>query len=125
MKKIITSKNAPAPIGSYSQAVYANNTLYVSGQLAKHPTSGDLILGDIKTETKQVMENVKAILTEAGMNFTNVCKTTIFLIDMNDFAAVNEVYGSYFTADFPARETVQVSKLPLGVNVEISVIAVG
>ncbi|MEO6902934.1 MAG: RidA family protein [Bacteroidia bacterium] len=125
MKKIITSKNAPAPIGPYSHAVYANHTLYVSGQIAKHPTSGEMITSDIKAETKQVMENVKAILAEAGMNYTSVCKTTIFLIDMNDFAAVNEIYGSYFTADFPARETVQVSKLPLGVNVEISVVAVG
>lgn len=125
MKKIITSKNAPAPIGPYSHAVYVNQTLYVSGQIAKNATSGEMVTTDIKAETKQVMENVKAILTDASMNFTNVCKTTIFLIDMNDFAAVNEIYGSYFTDNFPARETVQVSKLPLGVNVEISVIAVG
>jgi 2-iminobutanoate/2-iminopropanoate deaminase len=123
MKKIITSKNAPAPIGPYSHAVLMGNTLFVSGQVGKHPISGQLMLGDIKAETKQVMENVQAILTDAGMDFTNVCKTTIFLTDMNDFASVNEIYGSYFTGDFPARETVQVSKLPLNVNVEISVIA--
>lgn len=121
MKKIITSKNAPAPIGPYSHAVAVGNMLFVSGQVGKHPQTGELMLGDIKTETKQVMENIKGILTDAGMDFSHVCKTTIFLVDMNDFASVNEVYGSYFSGDFPARETVQVSKLPLGVNVEISV----
>ena len=124
MKKIITSKNAPAPIGPYSHAVLHGNMLFVSGQVGKHPVTGELMLGDIKTETKQVMENVKGILTDAGMDFTNIVKTTIFLTDMNDFASVNEVYGSYFTGDYPARETVQVSKLPLNVNVEISVIAI-
>ncbi len=124
MKKIITSENAPAPIGPYSHAVKVGNMLFVSGQVGKNPKTGELILGNVKSETKQVMENVKGILTDAGMSFANVVKTTIFLADMNDFAAVNEVYGSYFTSDFPARETVQVSKLPLGVNVEISVIAV-
>lgn len=123
MKTIITSKNAPAPIGPYSHAVLKNNTLFVSGQVAKHPVSGELMLGDIKLETGQVMENLKGILTDAGMDFSNVCKTTIFLTDMNNFSSVNEVYGSYFTGDYPARETVQVSKLPLNVNVEISVIA--
>ncbi len=123
MKTIITSKNAPAPIGPYSHGVLKGNTLFVSGQVGKHPVSGELMLGDIKTETRQVMENVKGILNDAGMDFTNVCKTTIFLTDMNDFASVNEVYGSYFASDYPARETVQVSKLPLNVNVEISVIA--
>lgn len=123
MKTIITSKNAPAPIGPYSHAVLKGNTLFVSGQVAKDPTSGELKLSDVKTETKQVMENLKGILTDAGMDFSNVCKTTIFLMDMNDFAQVNEVYGSYFTGDYPARETVQVAKLPLNVNVEISVIA--
>lgn len=121
MKKIITSKNAPAPIGPYSHGVLVGNMLFVSGQVGKHPQTGELMLGDIKTETKQVMENIKGILTDAGMDFTHICKTTIFLADMNDFASVNEVYGSYFTGDYPARETVQVSKLPLGVNVEISV----
>lgn len=124
MKKIITSKNAPAPIGPYSHAVMVGNMLFVSGQVGKNPQTGELVLGNVKSETRQVMENVKGILTDAGMDFTHVVKTTIFLADMNDFAAVNEVYGSYFTGDYPARETVQVSKLPLGVNVEISVIAV-
>lgn len=124
MKTIITSKNAPAPIGPYSHAVLKGNMLFVSGQVGKHPVSGELILSTITAETTQVMENVKGILTDAGMNFTNVCKTTIFLKDLNDFAAVNEVYGSYFTGDYPARETVQVAKLPLNVNVEISVIAI-
>ena len=123
MKKIITSKNAPAPIGPYSHAVLVNGMLYVSGQVGKHPVSGELITKDIKSETKQVMENISGVLTDAGMNFSNVIKTTIFLTDMNNFSDVNEVYGSYFSADFPARETVQVSKLPLGVSVEISVIA--
>ncbi len=123
MKTIITSKNAPAPIGPYSHAVLKGNTLFVSGQVGKHPVSGELMLADIKTETKQVMENLKGILTDAGMDFTHLCKTTIFLTDMNDFSSVNEVYGSYFSGDYPARETVQVSKLPLNVNVEISVIA--
>lgn len=124
MKTIITSKNAPAPIGPYSHAVLRGNMLFVSGQVAKHPATGELMLADIKSETKQVMENIKGILTDAGMDFTHICKTTIFLTDMNDFASVNEVYGSYFTGDYPARETVQVSKLPLGVNVEISVTAI-
>lgn len=124
MKKIITSKHAPVPIGPYSHAVLAGNTLYVSGQVGKNAASGELILGDIKSETQQVMENVLAILKEAEMNFTHVVKTTIFLNDMTNFASVNEIYGSFFKSDFPARETVQVSKLPLNVNVEISVIAV-
>lgn len=124
MKKIIITKNAPNPIGPYSQAVLKGNMLFVSGQIAINPANGDLMVGDIKTEAKQVMENLKGILTEAGLDFTHVCKTSIFLKDLNDFASVNEVYGSYFSSDFPARETVQVSKLPLNVNVEISVIAV-
>ena len=124
MKKIITSKNAPAPIGPYSHGVLINNMLFVSGQVGKNPQTGELVLGNIKTETKQVMENIKGILTHAEMDFTHVVKTTIFLTDMNDFASINEIYGSYFTGDYPARETVQVSKLPLGVNVEISIIAV-
>lgn len=124
MKKIIVTKNAPNPIGPYSQAVLKGNMLFVSGQIAINPATGDLMTGDIKTEAKQVMENLKGILTEAGLDFSHICKTSIFMKDLNDFAAVNEVYGSYFTSDFPARETVQVSKLPLNVNVEISVIAV-
>lgn len=123
-KKIITSKGAPAPIGPYSHGVLAGNTLYVSGQVAKKADTGELVLGDIKSETQQVMENIKSILNEAGMDFSNIVKTTIFLIDLDNFAPVNEVYGSFFTGDYPARETVQVSRLPLNVNVEISVIAV-
>lgn len=123
-KTIITSKNAPLPIGPYSHGVLINNMLFVSGQVGKHPQTGELMTGDIKTETQRVMENVKGVLNDAGMDFTNVVKTTIFLKDLNNFASVNEVYGSYFTGDFPARETVEVSRLPLDVNVEISVIAV-
>lgn len=126
MKKVITSANAPAPIGPYSHAnlVPAGNMLFVSGQVAKDAKTGELTLSDIKSETHKVMGNVKAILTEAGMDLSQVVKTTIFLTDMKSFGDVNEVYGSYFTGNFPARETVQVSALPLGVNVEISVIAV-
>ena len=123
MKKIITSKNAPAPIGPYSHGVLVNNMLFVSGQVGKRADTGELVLHDIKAETGQVMENIEAILKEAGMNFSNVIKTSIFLKDMNCFGAVNEVYGSFFSGSYPARETVQVSKLPLDVNVEISVIA--
>jgi 2-iminobutanoate/2-iminopropanoate deaminase len=125
MKKVITSKNAPAPIGPYSHGVQMGNMLFVSGQVGKNPHSGELMLSDINTETTQVMENLKGILNDAGMDFSNVCKTTIFLTDMDNFASVNTIYGSYFKGDFPARETVQVSKLPLNVNVEISVIAIG
>ena len=126
MKKIITTKNAPAPIGPYSHGVMVGNMLFVSGQVGKNPETGELMLADIRTETEQVMQNIKGILQEAGLTFANVAKTTIFLTDMNSFAAVNEVYGSYLQGGgFPARETVQVSKLPLGVNVEISVIAIG
>jgi 2-iminobutanoate/2-iminopropanoate deaminase len=123
MKTIINTPNAPAPIGPYSQAVIAGNFLFVSGQVAINPKSGDLVLDDIKTETIQVMENIKAILTEAGVDFSNIVKTSIFLKDMQNFAQVNEVYGSYFTDDFPARERVQVSALPKNVNVEITVTA--
>lgn len=124
MKKIITSKNAPNPIGPYSQAVLKGNMLFVSGQIAINPATGNLMTDNIKDEAKQVMENLKGILTEAGFDFNHICKSTIFMKDLNDFASVNEIYGSYFTSDYPARETVQVSKLPLNVNVEISVIAV-
>lgn len=124
MKKIITTTNSPSPIGPYSQAVQFGNMLFVSGQVAKHPATGELHLSDIATETKQVMDNIAAILKEAGYEFSHIVKTTIFLTDMKNFAAVNEVYGKYFNADFPARETVAVSGLPLGVNVEISVMAV-
>ena len=131
MKKIITSKNAPLPIGPYSHGVLVNlpagqagNMLFVSGQVGKKADTGELVLSDIKAETKQVMENVGAILKDAGMDYSNIVKTSIFMKDMNNFGAMNETYGSFFTGDFPARETVQVSRLPLDVNVEISVIAV-
>jgi len=124
MKKIIKTTNAPAPIGPYSQAVQAGNFLFVSGQVAINPENGELNIGNIEEETHQVMRNLKAVLLEAGLTFDNVVKSTIFLSDMGTFAQVNEVYGQYFTADFPARETVQVSVLPKNVNVEISVIAI-
>mgnify|MGYP001257063772 FL=1 len=125
MKKIIYTKNAPAPIGPYSQAVLSGNTLYVSGQIAINPKSGELITGDLIAETKQVMENLKAVLQAAEMNFDHVVKCSIFLSDMNNFATVNEIYVSYFSENnYPARETVEVSVLPKNVNVEISCIAV-
>lgn len=124
MKQIIKTTNAPAPIGPYSQAVQAGNFLFVSGQVAINPESGELNIGNIEEETHQVMRNLKAVLLEAGLTFDHVVKSTIFLSDMGTFAQVNEVYGQYFTSDFPARETVQVSVLPKNVNVEISVIAV-
>ncbi|KRT17308.1 MULTISPECIES: RidA family protein [Pedobacter] len=124
MKQIIKTTNAPAPIGPYSQAVQAGNFLFVSGQVAINPENGELNIGNIEEETHQVMRNLKAVLLEAGLTFDNVVKSTIFLSDMGTFAQVNEVYGQYFTADFPARETVQVSVLPKNVNVEISVIAI-
>jgi 2-iminobutanoate/2-iminopropanoate deaminase len=124
MKQIIKTTNAPAPIGPYSQAVKAGNFLFVSGQVAINPENGELNIGNIEDETHQVMRNLKAVLLEAGLSFDNVVKSTIFLSDMGTFAQVNEVYGQYFTADFPARETVQVSVLPKNVNVEISVIAI-
>ncbi|MBB5397108.1 RidA family protein [Mucilaginibacter sp. AK015] len=123
MKTIINTSNAPAPIGPYSQAVAAGGLLFVSGQVPINPTSGEVITTGITDEAKMVMENLKAILTEAGVGFDSIIKTTIFLTDMQTFAQVNDVYGSYFSTDFPARETVQVSALPKGVNVEISVIA--
>jgi len=125
MKKIINTSNAPAPIGPYNQAVLSENTLYISGQIPMDAATGEIISGDIKKETLQCMENLKAILTEAGMTFENVVKSSIFLADMNQFSAVNEVYGAYFSADTaPARETVEVANLPKFVNVEISMIAV-
>ncbi len=124
MKKIINTSLAPAPIGPYSQAVLVNNTLYVSGQVAFEPSTGKLITINIIKETNQVMHNLMNILKEADMDFSNVVKVSIFLIDMNNFGTVNEVYGSYFKENFPARETIQVSRLPKDVNVEISLIAV-
>ena len=125
MKKIINTENAPAPIGPYNQAILSNGTLYISGQIPIDPKSGELVSGDIKLETKQSMENLKAILTEAEMTFENVVKSSIFLSDMNQFTEINEVYATYFNADTaPARETVEVANLPKFVNVEISMIAV-
>ena len=124
-KKIITTSNAPAPIGPYNQAVLTGNTLYTSGQIAINPATGDLVLDTIAIETKQVMENLKAVLTEAGMTFENVIKSSIFISDMHNFSAINEVYGNYFNEETaPARETVEVANLPKFVNVEISVIAI-
>jgi len=123
-KTIITCKNAPDPIGPYNQAILVNDTLYISGQVCIDQASGNLKNKDLQEETHQVMQNLKAILQEASMTFNNVVKTTIFLTDMNRFREVNEIYGKYFEADFPARETVQVSALPKFVNVEISMIAV-
>jgi len=122
-KQIIITPDAPAPIGPYNQAIRTGNLLFVSGQIALVPGSTDIVQDDIAAETHQVMKNLGNILSAASMNFGNVVKTTIFLSDMNLFAAVNEVYGSYFSADFPARETVAVKGLPKNVNVEISMIA--
>ncbi|MWW23738.1 RidA family protein [Algibacter lectus] len=125
MKKIITTTEAPAPIGPYNQAVLTGNTLYTSGQIAINPKTGELVLENIKAETTQVMNNLKAVLKAADMTFENVIKSTIFISNMDDFVNINEVYGSYFDdATAPARETVQVARLPKNVNVEISVIAI-
>ena len=123
-KKIIQTKQAPAPIGPYNQAILAGNTLFISGQVCIDPATGNLKNKDLQEETHQVMHNLKAILQEAGMNFGHVVKTTIFITDMNRFSEINEIYGQYFEGTFPARETVQVSALPKFVNVEISMIAV-
>ena len=123
-KNIINTPNAPAPIGPYNQAVQVNGTLYVSGQIAIVPETNDMATDDIDTETHQVMKNLGNILKAAGYDYKDVVKCTIFVNDMNNFARVNEAYGSYFTEDPPARETVEVSALPKNVNVEISCIAV-
>tara|TARA_B100001123_G_scaffold50554_2_gene52135 strand:- start:1908 stop:2381 length:474 start_codon:yes stop_codon:yes gene_type:complete len=124
MKRIVNTSNAPKPIGPYNQAVISGDLMFISGQVAFDPNTDELVLDDIQSETKQVMENLKSILEEANLSFDNVVKTTIFLSDMNDFQQVNEVYGSYFSNDqAPARETVEVSRLPKDVNVEISMIA--
>lgn len=123
-KEIIRTENAPAPIGPYSQGVKINGTLYVSGQIALDPKSGELMLDNIEEETEMVMENLKAVVEAAGLTMENIVKTSIFISDMNNFSRINEVYGSFFEKDFPARETVQVSVLPKNVNVEISCIAV-
>jgi len=124
MKKIINTPNAPAPIGPYNQGVLSGNMLFTSGQIAIDPFTGNLVIDDIQVETKQVMENLKAVLTEAGMDFNHVLKASIFISDMASFSKINEVYTSYFDeATAPARETVQVANLPKYVNVEISMIA--
>jgi 2-iminobutanoate/2-iminopropanoate deaminase len=125
MKKIIYTDKAPAPIGPYSQAVFVGNTLYTSGQIALDPVTMELVMETIELETTQVMNNLKAVLEAANMDFYNVVKSTIFITDMNDFARINSIYASYFDEEFaPARETVQVAKLPKNVNVEISMIAI-
>jgi 2-iminobutanoate/2-iminopropanoate deaminase len=125
MKKVIFTTEAPSPIGPYSQAILKGNTLYTSGQIALDPTSGELVTDSIEKETEQVMLNLKAVLAAANMTFENVVKTSIFIMDMNDFAAINQVYGSFLNEKTaPARETVQVACLPKNVNVEISMIAV-
>ena len=124
MKKIIFTEKAPAPIGPYNQAILSGNTLYTSGQIAINPADGNLTTATIEAETTQVMENLKAVLEAAGMTFENVVKSTIFIINMNDFGAINTVYGSYFNEKTaPARETVQVACLPKNVNIEISMVA--
>lgn len=124
MKKIIITKNAPAPIGPYNQAVMINGLLYTSGQIAINPETGETEFGSIEEETKLVMKNLQAILREAGLDFSHVIKASIFISEMNNFSKINEVYGSYFNDEAaPARETVQVARLPKDANVEISVIA--
>ena len=124
MKSIIFTEKAPAPIGPYSQAVQTGNMLFISGQIPIDPETNELISGSIKDEAEQVMQNLSALLLKAGFSFENVVKTTIFLSEMNHFGDVNQVYGSYFKSDYPARETVAVLGLPKNVNVEISLIAV-
>mgnify|MGYP001264201724 CR=1 FL=1 len=125
MKKIIKTNNAPAPIGPYNQAIFAGDTLYISGQIAIDPATGDLKTEDLEAETTLVLENLKAILTEAGLTLDHVVKTSIFISDMNNFGKINEVYSKYFASEnAPARETVEVANLPKFVNVEISAIAV-
>ena len=121
---IIRTEKAPAPIGPYNQGVLAGDTLYISGQISIDPVTGQLKKKDIQEETHQVMQNLKAILVAANMGFNHVVKATIFIMDMQQFSEINEVYGKYFEGDFPARETIQVAALPKSVNVEISMIAV-
>ena len=123
-KQIINTAKAPAPIGPYNQAIQAGNMLFISGQIALKPGTSDLANADIIEETHQVMKNLKSILSEAGMDFNAVVKTTIFLSDMELFGQVNEIYGKYFDGDFPARETVAVKGLPKNANVEISMTAI-
>ena len=123
MKKIINTINAPEPIGPYSQAMQSGNILYTSGQIAIDPKTGELVMDSIELETKQIMNNIKAILKEASMTFNDVIKTSIFISNMNNFDKINKIYKQYFRTNYPARETVEVSCLPKNVNVEISVIA--
>ncbi len=123
MKTTIESKQAPAPIGPYSQAVKSGNFVFLSGQIALDPSTGELVMDTLENETHRVMQNIREVLSAAGCSFDDVIKTSIFLSDMNHFTRVNAVYGSYFSGSFPARETVQVAGLPKNVNVEISVIA--
>ncbi|MCK9613346.1 MAG: RidA family protein [Bacteroidales bacterium] len=123
MRKTINIPGTSAPIGPYSPALLNNGTLYVSGQLPINPVTGEMVQGDISVQTRQVMENISALLKETGMDFSDVVKTTIFLADMNDFAQVNEAYSAYFKDNYPARETVQVARLPKDARIEISVIA--
>lgn len=123
MKEVITTSKAPSPIGPYSQAIKSGKLLFVSGQIAINPSTGKLTLDNINEEATQIMRNLGEILKAAGMDYTNIVKTTIFLTSMNNYSAVNDVYGSFFKEAFPARETVQVSRLPRDVNIEISVVA--
>lgn len=123
MKTVVLSKDAPEPIGPYSQAIALGNLLFCSGQVAIDPKNNQVLTGDVKSQTEQVMKNIEAVLKAGGAGFQNVVKTTIFLTDMKDFATVNEIYGRYFPQNPPARSTVQVSGLPKGVNVEIEVLA--
>lgn len=124
MKNIIKTTNSPAPIGPYSQAVKIGNTLYTSGQIAINPETGKLEMDSIEIETHQVMKNMEAVLNDANMTFDNVVKTSIFILNMDNFSHINEIYGQYFTSNFPARETVEVARLPKDVNLEISMIAI-
>ena len=124
MKKVITTKNAPAAIGPYSQAILSNNTLYCSGQIAINPQTGNLVIDNITNETMQVMRNISEVLKAADMDFSNIVKCSIFMKDMNDYSEINKVYSMSFIEEPPAREAIEVSALPKNVNVEISVIAV-
>ena len=124
VKNIIKTTNAPAPIGPYSQAVKIGNTLYTSGQIAINPETGKLEMASIEIETHQVMKNMEAVLNDANMTFDDVVKTSIFILNMDNFSQINEIYGQYFTSNFPARETVEVARLPKDVNLEISMIAI-
>lgn len=123
MKKVISTKRAPAAIGPYSQGVMINNFLFISGQLPMDPETMEMVTGDIQQQTKQSLENIKAILEEAGLNFNNVIKTTVFIKDMDDFAKINEIYGNYFNKNKPARACVEVARLPKDAGVEIEAIA--